>query len=231
MEYRIKYYRVFELGFGRGTFSADEQTIRLRGYSAARQRWWMISILWMVWIILSPQIGSQIRMFFGLAPRGNFWIDFIITLAPAIIGVLLVNQWPGSMSFEKFDKKSVTRVGRQKRYVSFTVPDPFKSGKVLDISFKANSIAEVDQIIEKLLEGQELPESKLPGSVSIPPETKMDILSGKISDYEIMWKYNIPAKQLRDIISGELSNQEIMIKYAMRAEELEEIHKKLENKA
>ena len=189
-----------------------------------------MSILWLTWFLgmqMFPQIQSQVRTFFGLAPHGRFWIDLIIILAPLIILYLLVRGWPASMSLEEFDKKFVTRIGRRKKSVSFTVPDPFKSGKSLDISFKANSVAEVDRIIEKLLEGQELPESKLPGSVSIPPETKMDILSGKISDYEIRWKYNIPAKQLRDIISGELSNQEIMIKYAMPAEELEEIYKKL----
>ena len=230
MEYQINY----GWQFGRGTFRVDERTIRLRGYSAGRQRWWMMSILWMIWLIgvdVFPQIQSQIRTFAGLAPHGKTWVDLIVLLAPLIIGFIFVRQWPGSMSFEEFDKKFVTRVGRQKEHVSFTVADPLKPGKVLDIKFKANSIAEADRIVEKLLEGQELPESKLPGSVSIPPETKADILSGKISDYEIMWKYNIPAKQLRDIVSGELSNREIMIKYAMRAEELEEIHKKLESKA
>jgi hypothetical protein len=230
MEYQINY----GWQFGRGTFSADERTIRLRGYSTGRQRSWMISIPSMMWFIglqLFPQIDSQIRTLFGVAPHGR-WISLIIIFAPILYWFLIVRLgWPGSMSFEEFDKKFVSRIGRQKKHVSFTVPDPFKPGKVLDINFKANSIAEADEIVEKLLEGQELPESKLPGSVSISPETKADILSGKISDYEIMWKYNIPAKQLRDIVSGELSNREIMIKYAMRAEELEEIHKKLESKA
>jgi hypothetical protein len=201
MEYQIIYYRASGIGGGPGTFSADEQRLRLRGYTAARQRGWMVLLLWiifMIWMTLWYDLGikSQVQNFLGLPPLWiwNKLILFALMVAPFIGLAFIVNSWPGSTSPEEFEKRVVTLIGQRGKRVSFDVPNPFKSGKSLPVNFKAKTSAEADQIVEALLQGQEITKA-----VSIPPDVKRDILSGRYSKNEIMRKYAIPPEELEDI--------------------------------
>jgi hypothetical protein len=197
MEYQILYSGGV---FNRGTLSVDNHILRLRGYTAARQRnsifltsW----VMWLIWFILWQK--SPVRIHLGLSSDGELWAEFVamgVALAPLILALLLVWLWPTSTTTEDYERRFVTHIERRGKKVSFDLPNPVKPGKFLHVKFKPKSIEEAEQIVEVLLEGQ-----KIASAVSIPPDVE------------------------KDILSGQLSKQEIMMKYAIRAEELEEMYK------
>jgi hypothetical protein len=241
VEYQINYNWLL---IAPGTFSVDEQTLRLKGYSAARQkqrRTIILLLIWGIWIILWQKIESLLRVYLGL-PSGELWADFVavgVSFAPLILGLLAVWLWPISSTPEEFETRFVTGIKRWGKKVSFDFLTSSETVKYPRVTFLANSIEEAEAIElalriskEAALEGRQLsgsPGTKwdIPSGASISPDVKRDILSGKLSEKEILAEYGVPAKQLRDILSGEFSEREVMIRYAMRPEDLEEMYEML----
>jgi lambda repressor-like predicted transcriptional regulator len=238
MEYQIRYSGV--TGSGPGSLTIDEQKLRLKGYTAARQRGRMLSFLWVIYAIWMTvwfvYLGKLVENFLGLPPQW-IWTDLILLglmLAPFPVIALVLGSWPGSNNQEEFEKQDVSRVGGRGKRVYFCVPNPLKSGKLLYIQFKAKSSVEAEQIAEalgiiKVEHGtHELSNAaELASTVSISPDLKRDIFSGRLSMEEIGAKCGVSAGQLRDILSAQYSKDEIMIKYALGHKELDNIYKTL----
>ncbi len=256
MKYQIKY---FGNAVGSGSFRTGEQSLRLEGYTAARQRRWAFVIAAAFAFVV---ILEKTFYVLGLLPisRWDDWIIFCLILA-LYMAVSTFGQYRlGLTSLDTFEKKFVTRIGRDGSKLSLDVQNPKKSGELLHINFKAKNITEADQIMQALPKGKEST-----GTISIYPDVERATLSGKSSKKEIMDKHAIPFEELeeankilasepnfstearpdgqepgktvsippnveRDILSGQYSKNEIVIKYAMRAEELEEISKILASK-
>jgi lambda repressor-like predicted transcriptional regulator len=182
----------------------------------------VIYAIWMtVWIVY---LGKLVENFLGLPPQW-IWTDLILLglmIAPFPVLMLIVRSWPGSSNQEEFEKQDVSRVGGRARRVSFNVPNPLESGKLLYIQFKAKSSVEAEQIAEalgiiKVEHGtHELSKAaELASTITISPDLKRDIFSGRLSMEEISAKCGVSAEQLRDILSDRYSKDEIMIEYAL----------------
>jgi hypothetical protein len=203
----------------------------------------IIGIAMAVWGVICMSIMILDRIFepllqtLGLTPESITLIFWGLYFAIMIIRGILARYKIGSFDkWDEFEKRFVTRIEQRRKKVSFDVPNPFKPGKLLHIKFKAKSIAEADRIAEALgiinvEDGtHELSKAaELASTISISPDLKREIFSGRLSTKEISAKCGVPAEQLGDILSGQYSKKEIMIKYAMRAEELQQIYKMLEN--
>jgi hypothetical protein len=220
MEYQIRYYWT---GMGRGTFSANEQTLQLRGYSAARTRLRIWFIFFAILFGLPPIVSDQkfilinIEAFLGLP---HVWWASLISLGSVLAAFYAVLSWPASTIHEEFEKRFVTRLGGSGREVSFDVPNPFKPGKFLHVKFRAKSIEEAEQI------EQALSISK----AEVAPEGREVSISPDVKGQEIARAISIAPDVEKDIISGRFSKRDIMVKYAIPAKELEEMYKMLSEK-
>jgi hypothetical protein len=256
MKYRIKY---FGNAFGSGAFRTGEQSLRLEGYTAARQRRWAFVV---AAVFIFVVILEKTFYVLGLLSISGWddWIIFCSMLALCMAAYTFGQYKLDVRNLETFEKKFVTRIGRDGSKLSLDVQNPKKSGELLHVNFKAKNIAEANRIMEALSK-----EKEVTGTISVCPDVEPGTLSGISSKREIMDKQASPFEEFeeaneilpgktqfsiealtegqepgkkiiippnveRDLLSGQYSRNEIMIKYAMPAEELARISEILASK-
>jgi hypothetical protein len=156
MVWEVKYYDYFPWRYpqGMGMLSTGEQTLRLWGYTAARQSRWSWRVVGLILVFTSNPALKFFDSFLGLSANSSI-ISFALVGAIWITVWALVTNWPRSTAAEEFDKNLVTQIERREEKISFKVPNPMKPGKLLSIRFMAKSKDEAEQIQQALRKAQE----------------------------------------------------------------------------